>query len=288
MSLCNTLLAVTVSISLLMATGWPATAAPPADDSGSNAAAEHQAWNSENNSLTQEYQHLRSTYRDALVTVRFIMKFEDPTGSFTGENEIAGVMISPDGAVLCSNLLLGGTGSHAVQARCMPTDISVYTRDCAEGLEARFVARDTELDLAWLKIKAAPGQKFACIDLAKLGTSAPDPQLGRRVLGLGMMGRYFGQEVLVTESLVVGRTHKPRDLYVIRGALDTDPGLPVFTADGRVFGFACIQSPDPQDFAPGTNYAAVVARGRGLILPLAAVSKATARALESDGPEPSN
>jgi S1-C subfamily serine protease len=281
MSHWNRSLALNLSTALLMSTGLAATAAPAGSESGNDAAAARQARTSERGALTREYQQLRDTFRDALVTIRFVMKIEDPMGGFAGENEIAGVIISADGAVLCSNLMLGGNGGQAVQGRCVPTDIKVHPRDCADGLDARFVARDSELDLAWLKIQAAPGRKFACIDLTGT-TGAPTPQLGERVLGLGLMGRYFGQEVLVTESRVVGRTHKPRDLYVIRGALDTDPGLPVFTADGQVLGFACIQSPDPQEFAPGTNYAAVIARGRGLILPLQTVRMATRRALGTD------
>lgn len=277
----NTILALIMSSSLLVTT-LAAVAAPAVGEQFTPAAAERQPWTSAGASLAQQYEQLRDAYRDALVTIRFVLKVDDPMGAFAGENEIAGAMVSADGVVLCSNLMLGGSGGRAVQGRCMPTDIKVFTRDCAEGLDAQFVARDTELDLAWLKVKSNAAQKLACIDLTSSMPGAAAPQLGDRVLGLGLMGRYFGQEVLVTESLLVGRTHKPRDLYVIRGALDTDPGLPVFTAEGQVLGFACIQSPDPQEFAPGTNYAAMIARGRGLILPLETVSKATARALRTD------
>ncbi len=227
--------------------------------------------------LAQEYRHLRELHGGAIVTIKYVQKTEANLGEFEGQNEIPGVMVSPEGVVLCSNLMLAGRGG-----RSTPRDIKVLVGDAQDGLDAQFIARDTELDLAWLRIKSPGDRKFACIDLAAAAKSPVRLSLGERVLGLGMMGRYFGQELLVTEAYVAGKTHKPRELYVIRGSLDTDPAMPVFTADGQVAGFACVQSPDPDEVTG--NYGALVARGRGLILPVESVAKATRRALESAEP----
>lgn len=225
-----------------------------------------------------EYQHLLDTYAPTLVTIKFVQKTQGRFGEFEGENEINGVMIEPTGLVLCSNLMLGGSASRRGGGRSVPSEIKVLIGDDTQGLDAKFVARDTELDLAWLQIKDPGERKFASLDLAAATKDAVTPRLGQRLLTLGVMGRYFGQEVLVSEGFVAGRTHKPRELYVLRGSVDTDPGLPVFTSDGQLAGFACIQQPDSDEVSG--NAANLTARGRGLILPVRTVAKAMAQAKE--------
>jgi S1-C subfamily serine protease len=165
----------------------------------------------------------------------------------------------------------------------VPTEIKILIGDDTEGLDARFIARDTELDLAWLQIKAPGGRQFAALDLPAAAQEAVKPRLGQRLLALGMMGRFFGQEALVSEGVVAGRTRKPRELIVVRGGLDTDPGLPVFTGIGQLIGFACLQQPDAEELAG--SLANLAARGRGLLLPVATVARATQRAKEVQGSE---
>lgn len=230
-----------------------------------------------------EYEHLLETYAPVLVTIKFVQKTQGRFGDFEGENEINGVMIEPTGLVMCSNTMLGGSASRRGGGRSVPTDIKILVGEDTQGLDAKFMARDTELDLAWLQIKDPGERKFPSLDLPTAANRAIQPRLGARVLALGVMGRYFGQEVLVSEGVVAGRTHKPRELYVIRGGVDTDPGLPVFTPDGDLMGFATIQQPDPDEIAG--NAANLTARGRGLILPVHTVERATNRAKEVQAEE---
>jgi hypothetical protein len=227
-------------------------------------------------SVEAEYQQLRKTHSPTLVTIRFVQKTQGSYGDYEGESEINGAMIEPTGLVLCSNMMLGGMHSRFGEGRAIPTDIKILVGDDTEGREAKFIARDTELDLAWLQIKDPGDHRFAALDLPAAVQAGVKPKLGQRLLTLGVMGRYFGQEVLVSEGYVAGRTHKPRELYVVRGALDTDPGLPVFTPQGQLAGFACIQQPDADEVSG--NPANMMARGRGLILPVETVAKATVQA----------
>jgi S1-C subfamily serine protease len=227
--------------------------------------------------VAAEYEHVLKTHRDALVTIKFVQKTQGQFGDSEGENEINGVMVEPGGLVLCSNALLGGSLGRR-SGRSVPTDIKVLIGEDTEGVEARFIARDSELDLAWLQIKEPGDRKFACVDVAAAAKDAPKLRLADRLLTLGVMGRYYGQEILVSEGVIAGKARKPRELYVVRGSLDTDPGLPVFTPDGKVAGFACLQAPDPEEITG--NVANLVARGRGLILPVETVARATKRAKE--------
>ena len=239
------------------------------------------AW-ADDTAVETEYQSLLKAHAAALATVKYVPKTPGSSGDLEGENEITGVMIEPRGLVLCSNTLLGGVRSRFREGHAVPTNIRVLIGEDTEGLPATFIARDTELDLAWLQIKEPGEREFAYLDLAAVAEDGVKPRLGQRVLALGVMGRYFGREVLVSEGQVAGRTHKPRELYIVRGNLDTDPGLPVFATDGQLIGFACLQQPDAEEFAGSP--ANMLARGRGLILPVETVAKATARAKEVQTP----
>lgn len=224
----------------------------------------------------KEYEQLRQAYASALVTIKYLEKTQGSYGDFQGEKEITGVMIEPTGLVLCSNTQLGRSSRY--WGRSIPTEIKILSGDDTEGLDAKFVARDTELDLAWLQIKEPGERKFPHLDLRGAARDPVRPKLGERLLTMGVMGKYFGKEVLVTEGYIAGRTRKPRDLYVSRGDMDNDPGLPVFTPQGKLVGFECLQRPDADEVTGSRSD--MTTRGFGLILPLATVAKATERARE--------
>jgi S1-C subfamily serine protease len=231
--------------------------------------------------VRSEYEALLKTQAPALVRIKYVQQTQGARGDYEGENEIVGVMIEPTGLVMCSNTRFGGSRGRFRSGRSIPTKIKVLVGDDTEGLEARFVARDTELDLAWVQIKEPGDRRFACIDLS----AAEEPVLGQRVLTLGLMGKYFGEAVLVSEGRLAGHTHKPRDLYIFRGSLDTDAGLPVFTAAGRLVGFATLQRPEADEVSG--DMSGMTTRGYGLILPAATMAKATARAKEVQATEES-
>lgn len=220
------------------------------------------------------FQRILDSYSDTLVRIKFVQKTQSRWGEYEAETEVNAVMIEPTGLIMCSNTLMGGGSRWG--GRSVPTDIKILIGDDTEGIEATFIARDTELDLAWLQIKEPGDRKFTYLDLAPAEDAPVEPKLGQTVVAMGAMGKYFGQEILVSEGYVAGRTNKPRRLYVTRGGLDTDPGLPVFTAAGDVVGFAAIQRPDEDEVSGGRSN--LTRRGSGLLLPTATVLKAIDRA----------
>ena len=161
-----------------------------------------------------------------------------------------------------------------------PTDIKVLQGDDTEGLKGKILARDTELDLCWIKIddEKAKGKSFPAIDL---GTSAT-ASLGDRLLIADRMGKFFDRAIIVEEARVGGLTRKPRALVVPVGLPDRRQfatlGMPMFTADGKVVGINILQMPGKEDMEGGGEM------GEGnaavLILPAAEVLKATVRGKE--------
>jgi hypothetical protein len=212
----------------------------------------------------------------ALVSIKFVLKMEGQFGDRENETEVTGVMIDPGGLVLASSSQLGTPRFMRRFGNATPTDIKVLLGDDTEGLPAKVLARDTELDLAWVQLKEPGKKKFDSLDLSK----AAQPAVGQSLLFLRKMGKYFDRAMTVSDLRVAGRTGKPRDLFIPTGGASLEPGLPVFTPAGEVVGIVVLQLPDADELESNMGALAGLGRdiGSGLILPTAEVIKATERA----------
>jgi S1-C subfamily serine protease len=242
-----------------------------------------------------DYQKFLKDKEAPLVTVKYVLKVKmggmmGGMGDQESDSEITGVLISEKGLVLCSNTQLGGftslmrrfMGRMGGEMTATPTDLKVLVGDDTEGKEAELVARDSDLDLAWVKIKDPGDTKYPFVDFSK----GRKPEIGERIMLVHKMGKYFARTAVVGEGRIGGETAKPRDLFVPSGIEAGGLGLPIYAADGQVLGVTVIQAPDEEDAE--ANPMAMLSRMSdlqsmmaGLILPAAEVAKATTRALES-------
>lgn len=229
----------------------------------------------------------------AMVVIKFVLSMKmGSEGEQQNEMEVPGTMISPEGLVVSSNTRLGGFVSlfgryFGRELSAKPTDIKVLAGDDNQGAEAEFVARDTELDLAWIRIKKPGEKKYAYLDLGK-GTR---PAIGDPIFCLDKMDKYFDRIAIVSEGRIAGITRKPRELYVPTTGSVTDVGVPVFARSGEVVGLAVVQLPDDEE--GGANRMSMTSRlsnlaSMGMILPASEVAKATKRALETASTRPSD
>ncbi len=230
-----------------------------------------------------EYAKILSETSPSLVTVKFVLKMEGQFGKRESETEITGLMVDPTGLVLCANSKLGMPRFLRGYGSATPTDLKVLIGEDTEGLEAKVLARDTELDLAWVKIKEPGEKKFAALDFEKSASVKP----GERLLTIRRMAKFFDRAATVSEGRMAGRTSKPRDLLIPGGGIDVEPGQAVFTAQGGFVGIVVMQLPDMEEME--SNPMAFMGMRsdllNGLILPAAEIVKATARAKESKGEE---
>lgn len=226
-----------------------------------------------------------------IVTVKFQLKMSMGGEEQSSETELAGVMIDPKGIVLCSNTQMGGYAG--MMSRMMPeemrgnlsirpTDIKVIVGEDEEGVEAKLLARDSELDLAWIQIKEPGDKKYTALDLSK---SAP-AELGDKLSWVWRLGKHFDRAELVGEAQVVGATKKPRELLIPSGV--THYGVPVFNASGELVGVTALQMPGASDMGGNPMEMMGMMMGNAemmaaMILPASTVAKATARALEGGG-----
>lgn len=200
---------------------------------------------------------------DALVVLKFVLK----AGEQEIDAECSAVMIEPTGLAICSSVGIGGT-------RGTPTALKVLVGQDDNGVEAKLLARDSELDLAWVQVKSPPTKPYVFVDLSK----AAVPAVGDSLVSLRRMIKYFDRAPVLNVGLCVGITRKPRDLFV-PGGMAVDPGGPIFMTDGRVAGFVVLQVPDAEDRRGSPAQAFGRERDYGnVILPTADVVKATERA----------
>lgn len=252
------------------------------------------AWAGDGEAFTK----LLADKSSAVVSIKFVLKVSGG-GMFGGgdeetETEINGVLIDAKGLVLCSNTQLGGfigmmkqfMGPMAAQISATPTDIKVLVGDDSEGKEAEIIARDTELDLAWVKLKTPGEVPFPFVDFSQAATG----KVGQEVYALRRMGKYFARSTVAVDGRIAGSTSKPRDLLVPSGTLAMAYGMPVFHADGKPVGVVVMQVPESE--GSDGNPMAMLGRMSGMqdmmngfILPAAEVVKATKRALDTAAPK---
>lgn len=247
------------------------------------------------------YKSVVDSVGPTLVTVKFIMKIEaggqmsEMFGRMAEEGvetEVTGVMIEKSGLVLVSNTQLGGyMGMMASRmgggVTPNPTDLKVLVGDDTEGLKAKFLARDKDVDLAWIQIDdpKAAGKTFASVDLAKANAS---PTVGTKLLTINRLGKYFDHAVVVSEGRLGGMAKKPRSLLIPSGLQESinSLGMPVFDGTGALLGFSVLQMPSREDMEGGDS--ADMAGGAGImVLPAGEVAKATARSKELGSSEAS-
>lgn len=245
-----------------------------------------------------EYQALLQKNSEAIVTLRYVLEvkmFGGDKGE-ESENQISGVMIDPEGLVLCSDAVLGGMIT-ALRGMFMPfggveqplvstTDIKVFVGKEAEGLPATLLTRDSELDLAWIRVENPGKRRFAYVDLKK----SAEAEVGQRLLSLWRKGRAFDAAIMVGEGRVAGMSTKPRQLYFPGGDLGSVLGLPVFNTAGQVVGVSVLYFPDAGADASKPNPAEIMSSFfrmpeiiTGSILPAAEVIRATEQAKKSVG-----
>jgi S1-C subfamily serine protease len=213
----------------------------------------------------------------ALVTVKFVMV----AGENERESEAGGIVIDPSGLILVSNFEMGGAprGRESAQAK----DIKILIGDDTQGLDAKVIGRDSELELAWIQLDKAPEKPLASITLPASGAAAAKVMPGQTLIGLDRMNKYFDRTVVGFKVDVGGVTRKPRDLIVPSGGNIAWIGLPMFTTDATFAGVSVVQmiGGDDEDMDMRS-----VGRVSGFdrafkILPATTIAEATTRAVEA-------
>lgn len=213
----------------------------------------------------------------AIVSIKYMLK----GGDEDEEGETTGVVIDGErGLVLASNNAFGGMMARFGGPSPTPSDIKVLIGDDDNGVDAKFVARDSELGLAWVELSVKPTTPLAAVDMSK----SANVKLGDPIYVISQMGKFFDRAASVASGHVSALTKKPRDLVIPTiGLAATEMGMPVFTASGEVVGVLTLILPEQEEMSGSPSQMRATMRGitGNMILPAAQVVEATKRALET-------
>lgn len=251
--------------------------APAALTGGAEAAALKPALAGEPN-----YSTIVSDRSPAMANIKFVLSLEFQGQSQDIEMEAMGLMIDSKGLLVLSNSEMGG-GMQMIRRGIAgtPKDIKIMLGDDTEGVPAKLIGRDSELDLAWLRIDKPSDKGYSSIDLAK----AAMPKIGETLVGIDRMSKYFDHAPVIFTTSVGGITKKPRTLYIPSGGLVLGMGLPMFTTSGEFVGISSVQMPnaDSEDDVGSRGRERLSYFDQGLkVMPAAELATATARAVEAE------
>ena len=187
---------------------------------------------------TQVYKHLTDLHAGAVVTVKFVMsvttsgkedRIEDRTQALLVSPE--GLLLVPDRAVSIDFRQFSGAGkAQGAAPVAKSTDFRVRLADSDDWLPADLVTRDTQLGLAWLRLRNPPA-KLAFVDLDHGVTAEP----GMTFFSLMRTSDEWGGVPVFREGFVMGETHTPKTLLLVDGV----PGM-AFSANGDPMGYVDI------------------------------------------------
>lgn len=225
-----------------------------------------------------DFQKLADQHSPAIVTIKFVLKMSmGGMGEQEQDTETFGLMIDKTGLIMVSNTTMGGFAGMMRQMRGMemsikPTNIKVLVGDDTVGVEAKLIARDTELDLAWVRIDKPAEKGYAAVDLK----SSAELKLGEKFYTVGREGKFFDRVVSVNEGRVAAVAKKPRHLFLPGGEM----GMPVFNGAGQLVGVSVLQMPQDDEGEGGGGFFGG-GMGGPAILPASEIITATERALKT-------
>ena len=208
-----------------------------ASGSGSVLAAEATSANGDRDDYVDTYRLLVDQRAAAVVAVKYVITLSAGGQEQRNEDRTQGVLVSADGLVLVSARAVSFDVSALAQRGQSPggpivansSDFRVRLPGSDEWRTADLVTRDTELGIAWLRVRDAKGQPF--VDFEAVAEPAP----GRVFYTLLRTSDEWGAVPLVRPGMILGETRVPRRSLLVDGM----PGL-AFDAEGRPMGYVDI------------------------------------------------
>ncbi|MFO0932748.1 MAG: hypothetical protein U1E39_08555 [Planctomycetota bacterium] len=192
-----------------------------------------------------------------IVTVQFLLKYD---GGYEEPSWAHGAVVDAEGLILVSGSEVGGGDAKLV-------DVKVLFGSDPKEWSAVLVARDTALDLAYVRILPGEGRPFRYVDLpAAAAARTTEPRLGETLCGVTRTGRGFDYAPAVRRLYLTCRIEAPRKMWDFTGEF-SEAGLPVFDLAGNAVAVLTNQQSAEGADEDGGSHHDVFA------LPLAAVLK---------------
>jgi hypothetical protein len=192
-----------------------------------------------------QLQSLLKNQAPTIVTVKAMLKATVKGGGQSQDQEspmtMQGVVVTPDGLVMVSNLafsptrameLMGrGGGAEAADYKVTPSQIKVIFAGEDKEYDAFLAATDANLDLAFIKVEGLGDRKLAAVDFG----SAIPVTVGQKIIGITRLQKGYDYAAYYQSGRITGEINKPRKAMMMEGSL-SGLGLPVYSLTGQPVG----------------------------------------------------
>lgn len=184
------------------------------------------------------YSALTSKHAAAVVTVKFVMSVTASGKEDRLEDRTQALLVSADGLLLVPDRAVSvdfkqfmtTTAGQGPAPLAKSSEFRVRLADSEEWLPADLVTRDTQLGLAWLRLRHVPAL-LPFVDLDDGIRAEP----GMTFFSLLRTSDEWGGVPVFRPGFIMGETHTPKTLLLVDGV----PGM-AFSATGQPMGYVDI------------------------------------------------
>jgi hypothetical protein len=181
------------------------------------------------------YRSLTAKHGGSVVTVKFVMSVTASGKEERIEDRTQALLVSADGLLLVPDRavtmdfrqLMGSSAGQGSAPVAKSSEFRVRLAGSEDWLPADLVTRDTQIGLAWLRLRKPPaGLSFVNLDEGV----AAEP--GMTFFSLLRTSDEWGGVPVFRSGFIMGETRTPKTLLLVEGV----PGM-AFSADGAPIGY---------------------------------------------------
>jgi len=200
-------------------------------------------WTQATPEMGNAYKQVLEKVQSNIVTVRAVIKVDVKAQDESESNEskftMQGVVLTSDGLVMASGVLLssesfkqliGAEDDESVTFTITPQSFKVIFGSETKEYEAKLVATDSQLGIAFLKITNLEGRA-----VTPIAFSNEELAVGKELLSVSRLPKGFDYAPYFVSGRIIGEVSKPRKAFLIEGNVRS-LGLPVYSLKGEAVG----------------------------------------------------
>lgn len=203
-------------------------------------------WTQATPETSNAYKQVLERVQQNIVTVRTVIKVDVKAEGESESNEskftLQGVVLTDDGLVITSGVLLSsesfkqllGLDDESVSFTITPQSFKVIFGAETQEYEAKLVATDSQLGIAFLKITNLEGRTMTPIAFTNEELS-----VGKEVISVSRLPKGYDYAPYFSTGRIISEVSKPRKAFLIEGNI-TELGLPVYNMKGEAVGVLII------------------------------------------------
>ncbi|MCX7992183.1 MAG: S1C family serine protease [Fimbriimonadales bacterium] len=201
------------------------------------------AWTQATPDSSAVYKQVLEKIQPNIVTVRVVIKVEfkaeDENQTEESKFTLQGAVLTSDGLVLVSGVLLssesfkqliGLEDDNQVNLTISPQSFKVIFGSETKEYEAKLVATDSQLGIAFLKITNLEGRAITPINFVN-----EELTIGKELLTVSRLPKGFDYAPYFSTGRIISEVNKPRKAYLMEGNI-SELGLPVYNTKGDAVG----------------------------------------------------